>query len=422
MQKNNFLKLSQEVKNLNINTLTFLLLIFPLCVLVGSALINLYFVSCLIFLAVFFFSKKNFIYFNELKINWLNIMLIILIYQCFVGIFTENNFVSLKKALSQFRFFLFIVLLGVLAVKNFNLNLKTFINIKILIIFIVCADGLYQYFTGENSLGFKLDPNNPNRIGGFFDQELIFGSFIFFISIPVISALLKNFQKKILSKKIFIIFFILVCFLSVLLSGERMSFLLFSISLASLFVINFNLRKAIFFTSIILFITLILISFNNSTQKRAKDFYDEISLFKQQNHIRLFSGAINIWKENYLFGVGIKNYRNKCNQNNYDKFTKKNTLCSTHPHNFYLEILAETGLLGLLLYLYFFTLLVKYIIKNFNKMDPELKGLYSGCALIIFTYIWPIKSSGSFFSTFTASFFWYNLGILYYLIKKNKIQ
>ena len=164
----------------------------------------------------------------------------------------------------------------------------------------------------------------------------------------------------------------------------------------------------------------VVIVFNKSTYIRVNQFYDEISLLKNQNHIRLFSSAVNIWKESPIIGVGLKNYRIRCNTNDYDDFIKKNQLCSTHPHNFYFEILVEGGLIGIIMFLVFFFFLIKKILLNYKKINPDLKPFYLGSALIIFSYIFPLKSSGSFFSTFTASFFWFNLGVIYYSILNSK--
>ena len=60
----------------------------------------------------------------------------------------------------------------------------------------------------------------------------------------------------------------------------------------------------------------------------------------------------SIRKKNVFFGGGIKTFRINCKF--VDKLTveslkKKNrhvNICSTHPHNFYLQLLAETGIIG----------------------------------------------------------------------------
>lgn len=409
---NNFVKYNFPNKEI---FFTFVILIFPFCVIIGSAAINFYFIGCS-FLFFVFSTKKEIV--SNFQNNWLKIFLFIIIYLCFISFFAENIFNALKSAISQFRFLFFILFCVYLSKYKFLIN-KYFQWTTFLILF-VSLDGVYQFLNGKNLFGFSKDPQNPDRLGGVFDQELILGSFIFLSCIPVISLMLSEFKTVNIKKKIFYIFFIFICFLTILLSGERMSFLLFCISLISLSLFYFSLKKALFLFIILLTLISGFITFNKSTSARAHNFYNEISLLKNQSHIRLFSSAVSIWRENIFFGVGLKNYRVKCDINEYDHFTKREKLCSTHPHNYYFEILAETGLIGLLMFLTFFSFLVKMIISNYKKIEEKLKPIYLGSSLIIMIFIWPIKSTGSFFSTFTASFFWFNIGIVYYFILKTR--
>ena len=58
--------------------------------------------------------------------------------------------------------------------------------------------------------------------------------------------------------------------------------------------------------------------------------------------------SIEIFKDSKLFGSGIKTFRNVCNNEKYADINSvnSNNRCSSHPHNIYFEILAETGLVG----------------------------------------------------------------------------
>ena len=48
--------------------------------------------------------------------------------------------------------------------------------------------------------------------------------------------------------------------------------------------------------------------------------------------------------DNKIFGQGPKSFRYLCND---DRFKINKWSCSTHPHNYYIQLLAETGLIGL---------------------------------------------------------------------------
>ena len=59
-------------------------------------------------------------------------------------------------------------------------------------------------------------------------------------------------------------------------------------------------------------------------------------------HAQIFSTSLVIIKENSIFGTGLKGYMNAC------KKSEKKLWCSTHPHNYYLDIAIISGLPGIL--------------------------------------------------------------------------
>ena len=50
-----------------------------------------------------------------------------------------------------------------------------------------------------------------------------------------------------------------------------------------------------------------------------------------------------MFKENKIFGQGPNAYRYLCSD---QRFKLNYWSCSTHPHNYYFQLLAETGLVG----------------------------------------------------------------------------
>ena len=97
--------------------------------------------------------------------------------------------------------------------------------------------------------------------------------------------------------------------------------------------------------------------------------------------------------------------------------------CSTHPHNYYLEILSEGGIVGAILLITFFIILLKKSISNqLEKKYPinPQKYLLIPIILVFFLEIWPLRSTGSFFTTWNATFFWLIAGILLATSSKKK--
>ena len=392
--------------------------LLPLIILFRSASLNLYiFFICIMF--IFFFSEKR-IFKNYNNYLWIYIFIIFWIYIVVNSYLTENNFRSLQSAISQIRFLILALAIGFFFQFNIKALNKLILTIG-LIIFFVSIDTIYQYFFGHDIFG--IEPSydtNPYRLSGPFGKELIVGGYISFLSAPVISYCFLNLNKSFNLKNFYFIIFILTTFFAVLLSGERMSLLFYCCNIFCL--LFFIDKKKIILISSLLIITLFsMYTLNQNVKSRINNFIFDLKNFENSNHARLFSSAYNIWKDNKISGVGLKNYRIICDESQIDKLTDKQTLCSTHPHNIYLEFLSETGLIGLILFSIFIINFLIFIKKHFKKLDNIRKSIFIGSLSVVLFYIWPVKSNGSFFSTFSATLFWFNIGLILLTINtKNK--
>ena len=65
--------------------------------------------------------------------------------------------------------------------------------------------------------------------------------------------------------------------------------------------------------------------------------------------------AYKIFQDNKLTGIGLKNFRVlSCNDDNYKvRNLLYDSSCTTHPHNTYMEILSELGVVGMIIFLFF---------------------------------------------------------------------
>jgi hypothetical protein len=126
----------------------------------------------------------------------------------------------------------------------------------------------------------------------------------------------------------------------------------------------------------------------------------------------------NIWKEHKFFGSGIKKFRELCPDKKYwDMKSLSNVYCTTHPHNFFIELLAEVGIFGLMLFYLIIVDVVLRILKS--DLKRNIKILLIGIILIMFQ---PLQTSGRFFSSNISLFNFYILGLYYFFLinlKKN---
>ena len=121
--------------------------------------------------------------------------------------------------------------------------------------------------------------------------------------------------------------------------------------------------------SVLLIVALFIsaISFSNSVQNRYNDMLKITKNFSHSSYGVLFDSGILIWKKNLFTGVGLKNFSVVCDKTIKSKYKKfKHPPCSTHPHNLYIQILSETGLLGLIFfYFIIFNIFSSYFKKSF---------------------------------------------------------
>ena len=156
---------------------------------------------------------------------------------------------------------------------------------------------------------------------------------------------------------------------------------------------------------------------NREKYKRDKKLQSRYELLPiGSGHVVIYLTAIDIWTDNPIIGHGIKSFRIKC----LTKLHLPNRICATHPHNYYLELLNDTGLLGTLFFIcaIFYLIINKFF--NFKYYEKNEKLLFICLLIIIIAEFFPLKSSGSFFSTTNSSFIFLILGMLNGLKKIKK--
>ena len=425
------------------NFLKFFFYIFPAIFFTTSAYLNVY---------IFFFIAYSlfFFYFNKIKINItiLDFFIILFFLSCALSSFFNfdqirkfnvggNEFnleiSSFTKSIFNFRFPLLYVIMR-------NILDKQLVNIKILsVIFLICTFLLSIDIFLQHLSGLVIFNNAPfdGRYNGFFEHEAIAGGYIqkfSLISIFFLFILKKNFVYK----SFIIVFFINILGLGILLTLDRMPYLIFFFSTSILLIILKNYRTQLF-SSLILAIFLFLIFFNNykivktrylslagelelvkisklfqkniSVKSASPNNIDKVDDNLKGDYLKIYNASLHIFLVNPFLGTGLKSFLYECKklQNNNKSFT-----CSTHPHNIYLEILVNQGILGLILFLLFIVILINnnYSKIIFSKVTIEKKILSIFFFTILISELIPIRSYGSIFSTVNGSIFWFLLSII----------
>ncbi len=405
------LKKLKFIKKLNFEE--FLIVFFPISILLRSATLNIYMVLC----GLLFLIKLKNINFIDLSKNnkWIFVLIIFFGYSLLNSFRAEYFEKSLLGSISILKFFLFSCFIATIDIRKKNIHL--IVNIISVILVLVCIDTIIQFIFGKDFFGFEII--QLGRLSGPFADELIVGTFLTYISIPITAYFYENIKYVKNRLKIYYISFILLIYFTVLISGERMNFIILSCCYFLIVIRKPNLKVIFIGFFSFLFFSILIVNLNYGLKIKFKSFYEDITNFGNSNHGRLLSSSYNIWEKNKIFGTGLKNYKKLCDTEKFDKYSNKKFLCSTHPHNLYFELLTESGLVGLLIFLFFIFILMNKILNNYKQSNKNYKSIIYGSALVIFFYFWPFRSSGSFFSTIYGSFFWFNIGIIMLIAKHN---
>lgn len=409
------------MKNFSVNKFSKLIyFLLPVAIIAGNFYINFVIIYSLLFAFYLFFNNENFKIIINREIIYLTFFFIYLV----INIFINNDQYSVESTIKYLRFYFFCLCIFYL-LKNDDKFYKNLTFIFFIVLSIILFDGFYQYFVGENLLGFKKVV--AHRISSVFGDELIMGSFISKYSPLAILFLLSKKKYSYLIIPI-LFFFLILSFVS----GERTAFVITMFIYLFTILKLYGFQKLSFFISIIILIIFLIINFDGVVKNRMIDntlestkFITEwknpksFKIYTDQHNAHFQSAYLMYKKGNYiekLFGRGVKSFRKNCSKK---EFCDATHCCSTHPHNLFLQVLSEIGLIGLFFYLY----LTLYLI--FNAMILFLKNSENERFIllisILFNYL-PFLTSGNIFGTFLSTNFFLLLSFLLYLNTKMDMQ
>ena len=422
------------------NILSSFISLIPLSYIIGTFALNLNVLFIIIGGLIIFFQGGRF-----KLINLDKLVLCFFSYIIFTGVFNtvesyyfknivNYDFGIIIKSLLFLRYLLLYFVIRLLVEKdliNFKIILYSFAVLSLF----VSIDLIFQFYYEKDIFGFTSP--YENKITGPFHTEAIAGGFVQKFSLFLFFSYIIFGVKHDLKIKIPVItLLIFISTTSIIFSGNRMPLILFFFATFLIFLNNKTLKKYLFHILILIFL---MSSLTITTNAKLKNYYNsfykssknivglysyrllgvgkDLNIDERPYYIHEFDAGFGTWKMNKYLGGGTRSFRYNCPKREI-KSEHERTTCNMHPHNYYLEILVDLGIVGIFL---FFPIIVLAIKESYKSLqNNRYKYIISPFFYIFIMEVFPIKSSGSFFTTNNSVIIFLTLGMIVGLSTKYK--
>jgi len=275
----------------------------------------------------------------------------------------------------------------------------------LLIVIFWCVDGLIQYATGTNLLGY---PYQDGMLSGMFYPKLRLGIIVAAL-VPVALETVRNLNRDSPYPWLLLIPFAVV----VLLSGRRSAWLMLIIGLSAYLPLVFMTLSAkaryiiagalcgavalvgsLYFKSPDINRRMVLLTGIVSSEYEAER--------ATSRRTPIWDTAVNMFQDNWLSGVGPRGFRyaysSYADADNY--FMRQGQDGQTHPHLVFLEIAVETGVIGLLGFILFYLTILRYWWRG---RRATTSGAWTA-ALLAATF--PLNAHLAFYGSYWSGFLW----------------
>ena len=141
---------------------------------------------------------------------------------------------------------------------------------------------------------------------------------------------------------------------------------------------------------------------------RKANFLKEIPIFNYDtSYWGSWRGGLQQGLEKPIIGIGPSGTRHSCGLLE-DHWLPGKNYCGNHPHNYYIQFFAETGIIGLAIaiLMIYFLFDACYKVRISNPKCP----VSSICYIIPLAFFFPLQQTGSFFGQWGNLFIWFPIG------------
>lgn len=334
-------------------------------------------------------------------IERINILILFFAISCILSTLLSLDFsLSLKALITKVGKQLLIFFIIIETINN-NKKIRNILLVFLISSVLIAADTGVQYFTGKDFLrGYE---SQGNRLQASFSTPVGFSGWLITL-IPLLLVLIFSkifFRRIILKIGFLLLLFLLIFYLGLTYTRSSWLGFILSLILISYFILK-NIEKnskafAYFLVTLILFN--IIIYLPQSIKQR----FFSIPII--QGNILL---RINLWKDCLalisdfpIFGIGL---------NSYSKIITfyKSMKANLYPHNSYMQILSEIGIIGLLSFLSLIWKVFRIGLKTiYETNDKLLLGLLACLSASLVQSFFDVN----LYALQLATLFWFILGL-----------
>ena len=342
--------------------------------------------------------------------TWFRLSIVFFLYLLFVNSpLSINSTDSLKYSVFFMRWPLFAAALAYWLLLDIERQ-KHFLKGLALVSAFVIFDTVWQYIYGIDLFG--IPQHSADRLTGPFRGPVPGTLMLRVLFLLVLAALVFKVLNQSSLRTISYVFAVLIIgLLFIFITGERMAFLLFSMGTILILIglsLNYRQSKRVVLSFILLTALILSVSMcflPNTYDRTIHSVFIKLNDFSSSDYGVVFKAAKQTWLESPIWGSGLHTYREACES--LAVLDTHNMQC-THPHNLYLHLSAETGVIGLVLYL---MLLGAILVSSLRPLIIKKEWFLSAVSLaIFFASFWPLTGGISVFSNWIGALAWLGVG------------
>jgi O-antigen ligase len=316
----------------------------------------------------------------------------------FSVVFSIDLYHSQSILFERYLYYFFLFIIGIYLTKD-KKNIRFLVSTIVLTGLVIGAGGIWD-----------LIRFSPRRLFTLYGKKVIFTTFLT-LFIPFLFTLAAFLKNQVLRISAVLSFLLLLPILLFNASRAVWGAVLFTI-----LVVSFLKSKKVMVFLMVVFLVGGFLFLPDYFQNRVATTF---SSDRWGDRVAMWESAINISKDFPVFGAGLGTYKKLIYEYNSPAAYKKQG--HLHAHSSYLELLAETGIVGLVSFLLLFWVYFKNFFQFYKKdLDDKIKVINLGFfGSILAVLITGLSGSLIVVGVQEASLFWFFFGLAAGLGDKN---